>query len=126
MLIPFVFPIFVKLRKIVRSYSPKNPLFSTHRSLFSYLLCGILYLILKFQTKTKTKTNSPFPTPKVSFISNDQNFAIVASEEDNKQYIEIIPGKGPNPLEIKYEKKNKRKKIFKYIFLSVISLINFF
>ena len=126
LLIPFIFPFFVKLRRFIRDEEYKqikNPFFKIFCSFLSYALCGFLYLIVLCQSKNKKKLKN-----KNNVRNLSKGFLLVkvntVKEKELIDLNELDSDKNPIENEEKKMKKLQRKKQFIFIiFISFLFLI---
>ena len=122
LLIPFIFPFFVKLRRFIRDEEYKqikNPFFKIFCTFLSLTLCGLLYLIILYQTRSKKNTGNKNNVKNVKNLS--KAFLLVKNNTVKEKELidlnEIDSEKNPIENEEKKMKKLQRKKQFLFIVL---------
>ena len=129
LLIPLLFPIFLKLRRFFRSEGDKykTGFFIGYLDFLSFMACGIFYLILKIKLNNSSKNIEKVNTFSInnreyrlnSKVNNNEN------ECDNSEKSLNAMKQIENEIEmekIKNEKKIKRHKILLVILISLLLL----
>ena len=133
LLIPFVFPIFIKVRRFIRDEEYKiieNPFFKIFNTFLSFTICGFIYLIVLYKLKkekesknendkkndeTRTLSNS-FLMIKNSSGYEKESINLSIKEEDIEN----------NPIQEEQEEYKKiefRKKLFFILLITLFQLI---
>lgn len=112
LLIPLLFPIFLKLRRLNRRKNHiTSPSFKGFNDFLSMALCGIFYLIILFNTKTKKDENKK--SEKENILKNE-----FQSEKKNTMNMKLqIEMKNLEMLKIQ-----KKKKLFIIISISALQI----
>ena len=99
LLIPILFPFFLKFRKVNRNaHSIKSSAFRGFNDFLSLTICGIFYLILKLNLKSDKEN-----------IKNDSNNNSINAEQKTQNKDSLLP-KNNIPQEIENLEKQKGKK----------------
>jgi hypothetical protein len=99
LLIPILFPFFLKLRKVNRNaHSIKSLAFRGFNDFLSLTICGIFYLILKLNLKSDKEN-----------IKNDSNNNSINTEQKTQNKVSLLP-KNNIPQEIENLEQQKGKK----------------
>ena len=125
LLIPILFPIFLKLRRTIRKKNDiKSPVFKGFNDFLSLSLCGIFFLIIKINMKSKKKINNKNVKLETELkVINDNpdlqsdNISL-KSDKSKKNIIEEIKSKDLTNKMIQI-----RKKTYYIILISLLELI---
>ena len=119
LLIPILFPVFLKVRRLIRrNYNINSAAFKGFNDFLSLTVCGILFLIQKKNTQSEK-------------IQQKQEGAELKSLDDNSQSSkkEIIKPKQKNVImeieekSLEMEKIQKKKKLYFVILISVLQIV---
>ena len=111
LLIPIIFPLFLKLRKLIRSNNELSTAFQSFTEFLSMICCGSLYLIIKFLTKTE-KVNDK------NDLKNDITKKLEKSPNERNQ----INNSVTEIINTKLKEQNQKKKV-QSIFLILLALL---
>ena len=125
LLIPILFPIFLKLRRTIRKKNDiKSPVFKGFNDFLSLSLCGIFFLIIKINMKSKKKINNKNVKLETELkVINDNpdlqsdNISL-KGDKSKKNIIEEIKSKDLTNKMIQI-----RKKTYYIILISLLELI---
>ena len=132
LLIPFIFPLFIKLRRFIRDEEYKilkNPFFKIFNTFLSFTICGLIYLIVLYRLKKeKEDENEKYTINKI----NDSNNAVLIVQKSFKEDKDIISlnlkdDDNDNNLlqeeEKKFKKNEYKQKLYFMMLLSLLQLI---
>ena len=131
LLITIIFPCFIKLRRIIRSkYGDEynismNPYMHVSFKFLSFILCGILYLIIKCRTKKESRDSKASSNIKVKNLKSSSALIVKNIKKENKELIDLNDDANINPVkeeQIKSIKKEKRKQLLFVILLSFLQM----
>jgi len=131
LLITIIFPCFIKLRRIIRSkYGDEynismNPYMHVSFKFLSFILCGILYLIIKCRTKKESRDSEGSSNIKVKNLKSSSALIVKNIKKENKELIDLNDDANINPVkeeQIKNIKKVKRKQLLFVILLSFLQM----
>ena len=130
LLITIILPCFIKLRRIIRSKYGEdyninnNPYIHVSFKFLSFILCGILYLIIKCRTKKESKDNKD-SNYKVKNLKASSSLIVKNIKAENKELIDLNNDANINPVkeeQIEYKKKKKKKQLLFVTFLSFLQI----
>lgn len=124
LLIPFIFPLFVNLRRFIRDEEYKkikNPFFKIFCTYLSFTLCGFLYLIILYQLREEKNKNNKNNVKNLShaFLLVKNNTAIKEEELIDLNSI----NSQDNPLKKEEEKIKRIKNRKQFAFIILITLL---
>ena len=130
LLIIIIFPCFINLRRIIRSKYGEdykiniNPYMQASFKFLSFILCGILYLIVMCRTKKESidRKNSNI---KVKNLQSCSSLIVKNIKKENCELIDLNDDTSINPVkeeQFKSKKKEKRKQLLFVILLSFLQL----
>ena len=122
LLIPILFPLFLKLRKLIRENNEINSSFQSFTEFLSMICCGPLYLIIKFRSKPeKNNENNIKKENELNDIKNE-NKKKLEKPSSNKMQLSNTINEIINK-ELNEEKKKRIKQRFFLIFLASLLLV---
>ena len=124
--IPFVFPFFLKFRRIIRNFldvqdnMTKNIFTKVFINFLSFTLSGLLYLIVIIRTK-KRNNNENNPNP--NNITVNSFLVIKKNREGNNEIIDLTKEDIVNPIELQKKKIKKKKRKMQFYFIILLTLL---
>ena len=130
LLITIIFPCFIKFRRIIRinygeDYNIKmNPYMQASFKFFGFMLCGILYLIIKCRTK-KILIDNKDNDFKVKNLKSSSSLIVKNIKKENNELLDLNNDANINPVkeeQMEIKKKEKRKQLLFVILLSFLQI----
>lgn len=130
LLITLIFPCFIIIRRIIRNkygddYNINmNPYMQTSFKLLAFILCGILYLIVKCRTK-KESVNKKDNNVKVKNLQSSSSLIVKNVKKEKCELIVLNDDANINPVkeeQMENKKKERKKQLLFVAFLSFLQI----